>query len=173
MEQVIQNKIFNAKSEIAEVQARMDKWMGDDFRFNGLRDRIHFGLMIAATIITFIVSLFVADGILYAFLNAGIAFGASFMVVGAFLMTVDDSFHSDNTRYHLFEARKALIEGTLDARVHEGVYILLELGLSLLLSMRMFSRRLWCVLLSVVRLRLWRQRVLRMFDSGEVSGEIA
>lgn len=120
MEQVIQNKIFNAKSEIAEVQARMDKWMGDDFRFNGLRDRIHFGLMIAATIITFIVSLFVADGILYAFLNAGIAFGASFMVVGAFLMTVDDSFHSDNTRYHLFEARKALIEGTLDARVHEG-----------------------------------------------------
>lgn len=120
MDQVIQNKIFNAKSEIAEVQANMDKWMGDDFRFNGLRVRIHFGLMIAATIITFIVGLFVTDGIAHVFLNAGIACGVSFMVVGTFLMTVDDSFHSGNARYNLLEARKALIEDTLDARVHEG-----------------------------------------------------
>lgn len=120
MEQVIQNKIFNAKSEIAEVQKRADKWMGNGV-FNGLRDRVHFGLMIAATIITFIVSLFVVDGIVDAFVNAGIAFGVSFMVVGTALMTVDDSFHTDNNaRYHLFEARKALIEDTLNARVHKG-----------------------------------------------------
>ena len=119
MEQVIQNKIFNAKSEIAEVQKREDKWMGDGV-FNGLRDRIHLGLMIAATIITFIVSLFVVDGIVDAFVNAGIAFGVSFMVVGGVLMTVDDSFHANSARYNLIEARKALIEDTLNARVHKG-----------------------------------------------------
>ena len=119
MEQVIQNKIFNAKSEIAEVQARENKWMGDGV-FNGLRDRVHFGLMAIATVITFIVSLFVVDGIGNVFLNAGIAFGVSFMVVGTFIMTVDDSFHSGNARFNLLEARKALIEDTLDARVHEG-----------------------------------------------------
>lgn len=122
MDQVIQDKIFKVKSEIDEVQASRDKWMGDDFRFNGLRDRVLFGLMITATVITFLVSLFVADGIGSVFLNAGIAFVVSFAVVGFFLSLVDDSFTaSGKARDDLFKSRKALIESTLDARVHEGV----------------------------------------------------
>lgn len=120
MDQVIQNKIFNAKSEIAEIQKRENKWHGDDFRFNGLRDRIHFGTMIMATIATFIISLFVADGIGSAFGNALIAFVASFMVVGVVLADVDDSFSIDIPRYKLIEAHKELIETTLNARVHKG-----------------------------------------------------
>lgn len=122
MDRVIQDKIFNAKSEIDEVQASRDKWMGDAFHFNGLRDRIHFGLMITATVITFIVSLFVADGIGSVFLNTGIAFVVSFVVVGFFLSIVDDSFPAcGKAREDLFKSRMDLIEGTLDARVHEGV----------------------------------------------------
>lgn len=120
MDQVIQNKIFNAKSEIAEIQERENKWHGHDFRFSGMRDRVHFGTMIAAAIITFIISFFVVDSTLNAFMNSAIAFGGAFMVVGTALTGVDDSFNTDLPRYNLIEARKSLIEKTLDARIHEG-----------------------------------------------------
>ena len=150
MEQVIQNKIFNAKSEIAEVRARESKWMGDGV-FNGLRDRVHFGLMIAATIITFIVSLFVVDGIGSVFLNAGIAFLVSFVVVGAALIGVDDSFHAASARYNLIEARKALIEDTLGGRVHEG-YV--------------FSSGTWTEL-TIERDNVFEKVMVRIVEHGE------
>lgn len=114
MDQAIQYKILNAKSEIAEILGREDEWMG------GRRDRVHFGLVTAATVITFIVSLGGADSIGGATLSAVIAFSGSFMLVGAVLMSVDDSFSIEDVRADLIEGRKALVESTLDARVHEG-----------------------------------------------------
>lgn len=121
MEQVIQNKIFNAKAQIAEIQAREDNWFGDNFWCNGVRGRICLGLTAAATIIAFIFSLFFVDNIAYVFLTAFIAFVVSVFALVS-IIPVDESFNRDYARWrlHLGEARKELIEYTLDARIHEG-----------------------------------------------------
>jgi len=118
MDQVIQNKIFNAKSEIAEADQAANNWMYNG-AWGGLRNRIHFGSMIVASVIGFILGTIFMNGF-ENLMAAGAAASAAFFLVGTALTAVDDSFGAHTAHYNLIEARKALIEDALDARVHKG-----------------------------------------------------